>query len=111
MTAVLVTVLVAVLLFNLAVSAFLLWLTCRLCRVARPVPGGYEAISYRRALAVALTFFVMSNVLGVAVLAAGHRFHPENPLAVLGATAVLYLALLFAVLRTFLSTGFFRTLL
>jgi signal peptidase I len=69
----LVAILGLLLLVTLFVSAFLLWLSSKICRVRRgapPVPEGTTApragITFRRALGVVLLFSICSDLLAVA---------------------------------------------
>src|SRR3954471_870225 len=104
MPTLLLTVAGGLLLFNLLVHAFFLWLSCRLCRVARPVtalPGAGQAqpVGYRRALAVTALFGLCCLLLVGAGLSSGDRFSPTGAWLLAGALLLSSLALLLAFLR------------
>ena len=90
MAAVLVVAVCALVVLGVALSSFLLWVSCKICRVARPAtPGGKpRGVSYLRALLCAVGLAVVGNLAGLAfyyafsALAPGGGGLPATPLLV-----------------------------
>jgi signal peptidase I len=111
-------VLAGLFLFLLLGSALLLWLTCRLLGVARPVSGpepgearGYTPITYRRALGVVLVYSLGILVLNLGVyFARGMVPQGSLPWLALG-SLVLQLLFLLVCCRILLGTNLLQTIL
>jgi len=105
-------------LVNLFVSAFLLWLSCKICRVRRGVPVPTEAvaaversgISYKRALAVVVAF----GLCGLLVVAGLWFVVPgrgeDSPWLGIGAL-IFHVVLLLVFLRAFVTHSLGRAII
>jgi signal peptidase I len=99
---------------NLFVGAFLLWLSCKICRVRRTSAGedapALSGIRFRRALAVVLGLSLcgMLVLVGLGLLM---RWQPELDLLFSGLALLLDIGLLLAFVRLFVCPTTGRTVL
>ena len=120
MVALLIAALCVLIVIGLAVNGLFLWLSCKICRVARPAaPGGKaRGVSYGRALLCTTALFVLDNLMGAAILYlapplafGGSSPSPSAALLLVGADLLLAFVVYVVFLRFALPTTFGKSAL